>query len=414
MRTAKYSRPTVRRLRNGNFLVNHREYLGEIGASVAFQTASFSLNPGLPGTFPWLSRIANSFEEWKPRKMNFLFKTECSDVIVTGSTSTGALGSVVMATEYNPYNGTFGSKAAMENYDGATSGKPSVSQLHKVQTNPHKNPEGIFYVRNASTATTGVADIRLYDLGVFQIAVSGMPNTGGQIGELWCNYSIEFLKPRMPEGLADPDPLMEHYIVATTGGMGYAGATMLPATPFGTSVTSELIPQGNSTLAQTDAPSGVVPIQTGLISGGQSTSTAVVPVLVAQPQIYVLVNGVSTLVTPYTPSGALGATAANTYYFPPGISSGNYLVSYGALYASTGTVTSVTVTTQNCSVFNLAGNNTAARYYNNSTGNTTYNMYEGFVSVWGPNASLTLAFVGGQTGPTYADFYVIAMPDPMN
>jgi len=48
-----------------------------------------------------------------------------------------------------------------------------------------------------STSVPTGADPRFYDLGLFQIATSGM-QSGYVVGELWVSYDIVFRKPRIP------------------------------------------------------------------------------------------------------------------------------------------------------------------------------------------------------------------------
>jgi hypothetical protein len=205
---------------NGGIIVRHREYIADVTASVDFVNLSFDINPGLAATFPWLAQIAESFEQYCLRGMVFEFKTTSSDVVLSTNATT-ALGSVIMATQYNALDVPFIDKRTMENYQYANSCKPSVSMLHPIECAKSQTSVDNLYVRTGAVPVG--ADQRLYDIGSFQIATTGMQNTGGVIGELWCSFEIEFYKPKL---LVGGDVLSDHYILA--------GVTN--AAPFGTGV----------------------------------------------------------------------------------------------------------------------------------------------------------------------------------
>lgn len=179
----------------GGFIVRHREYLGDITATTDFTINAYSINPGLKSTFPWLAQIADSFEQYRMRGLVFEFKSMSSDSILSSATST-ALGVVVMATEYNVLDGNFQSKSIMENYDFANSGKPSQTLYHPVECAQRMgNPLANMWTRSSPVPST--ADARMYDLGLFQLATSGMQAAGGTIGELWATYEVELYKAKV-------------------------------------------------------------------------------------------------------------------------------------------------------------------------------------------------------------------------
>ena len=56
-------------------VVRHKEYLGEIRGSTTFTVQkSYELNPANVSTFPWLSSIASSFQEYKFRVVGLPFQ----------------------------------------------------------------------------------------------------------------------------------------------------------------------------------------------------------------------------------------------------------------------------------------------------------------------------------------------------
>lgn len=191
------------------FIIRHREYIGDIYSGVAgssgapnpspFKIDSFSINPGLIETFPWLSNVASRFEEYAIEGMLFEYKSLYSDAAVqTG----GSLGAVIMATSYNAAKPLFASKIEMENYEFAQSSKPSVSMCHPIECAKSQNVLSELYVRTSGQDIAD-QDIKMYDFGRFQIASQGIPCTGSalSLGELWVTYQIRFLKPRISDYL---------------------------------------------------------------------------------------------------------------------------------------------------------------------------------------------------------------------
>jgi len=196
----------------GGVIVRHREYLQDINASTAFEIIQFPLNPGLIATFPWLSSIAAHFEQYRWRGILFEFKSLSSDAVLSTATSS-ALGSVVMATQYNALNPIFPNKFVMENYEFANSSKPSISFIHPVECAKRDTSIEELYVRTGAPAAN--ADLRLYDLGNFSIATVGMQADGGVAGELWVTYEVEFFKPKI-ENPTDAEEGVDHFHIGTT------------------------------------------------------------------------------------------------------------------------------------------------------------------------------------------------------
>jgi len=240
-----YDPPELRNLRDRGVVVRHREYITDINASSAFTLQAFSINAGLPATFPWLSQIAEAFEEYYITGMVFEYKTLSADYT---SAASAALGYVVMATQYNSLNPVFPDKKTMENYEFANSAKPSDSFIHPVECKRSITPVSELYVRTGAAPAN--ADLRLYDLGSFQIATGGNSGTG-VIGELWVTFEAVLCKPKLVEAIGY-DVQTDHYRM--TG--------VADATPLGTAQTL----QAGSLLGTTIA-SNVISMPDNVING---------------------------------------------------------------------------------------------------------------------------------------------------
>jgi len=181
----------VNSMNKGSVIVRHREYICDIAATTAFTVRSFPINPGLPQTFPWLSQIAASFEQFRMRGCLFEFLSTSSDALLSTSTST-ALGTVNMATQYDVAHPDFPDKRSMLNHEFANSSKPSCTFIHPIECKKSRTTISELYTRDGEVPDG--SDPHLYDLGNFQIATEGMQASGGVLGELWVTYEVELFK----------------------------------------------------------------------------------------------------------------------------------------------------------------------------------------------------------------------------
>lgn len=169
-----------------------REFLGDIfsgalvNGSSAFTNILYTINPTDRKSFPWLSTIANQFDQWDPNGIIFEF-------VSTSSTFNGtsqALGTVIMATDYDVYDPLYPSKQIMENSDYSCSTRPSENLVHGVECAISERPTKILY-----TSTTGTKSLE--DLANFQIATVGCSTANARLGELWVSYDITFYKKQL-------------------------------------------------------------------------------------------------------------------------------------------------------------------------------------------------------------------------
>lgn len=207
--TASASDPPQLTNTKGATRIQHREYIQDISGSTAFALQAFPINPGIAATFPWLASVANCFEEYVLHGLLFEFKSTSASAL--NSTNT-ALGTVIMATEYNALHDNFVAKRDMENYVYSTSCSPDVSALHPVECARDVNVLSELYVRNIPPSLP--TDLRFSDLGRFQIATVGM-QAAAVIGELWVTYDIELIKPKLPDAYTSIGP--SHYVHSTFG-----------------------------------------------------------------------------------------------------------------------------------------------------------------------------------------------------
>jgi hypothetical protein len=171
-------------------IVCHREYLGDILGTASFANAQYPLNPGLSQTFPWLSTVAENYQEYKFHGVVFEFRP-----LITDFVTNGAPGVVIMATNYNADAPIYINKQQMENSEFAVSVKPTIALMHGVECEVTQTILPQRYVRNGAVPLG--QDLRLYDYGNFQFATQSNPTQN--LGELWVSYCVEFFKPILPQ-----------------------------------------------------------------------------------------------------------------------------------------------------------------------------------------------------------------------
>jgi len=175
----------------GDVVITHSEYLKDIvPTSSDFETQYFqAINPGVSDFLPWLSQMAAFYEEYEIIQLVYTFKS----MVHEGNNS--AAGTVMMATQYNPTSAPFILKQNMENYDYASSCKVSDNLIHGVECDPSKKAGNATEYIRVQAVPSG-QDPKTYDLGVVQLATTGVPG-GLNIGELWVHYKIRLSKAKI-------------------------------------------------------------------------------------------------------------------------------------------------------------------------------------------------------------------------
>lgn len=172
------------------------EYLGDVISSAtagAFRNTSYPLNPGSATTFPWLSAIALLFERYEFKGLIFEFRSSSGDF----NGSSQALGTVFMATDYDPTDAAYASTSTMLQSAYSSSTKTSTDRmLHGVECDPMDRSLNNLYVHSDTSPPTG-AELRQTNWGTFQIATTGLAGTSVNVGQLWVHYDVVFLEKQL-------------------------------------------------------------------------------------------------------------------------------------------------------------------------------------------------------------------------
>lgn len=203
----------------GGTVIRFQEYLGDIVTSAVandFNIQEFILNVANEQTFPWVSQLAANYEQYEMQGLLFQFRSTSANAL--NSTNT-ALGSVMMATQYDVMDTPFASKGEMLNYEFSTSCKPSENCMHMIECAPKQTTISQLYTLNGPVPTG--ADPRLYHLGRFHVATTGFQGQSVNIGELHVTYQIKLLKPKL---FASLGLLIDEYSLLASGANGYTSA----------------------------------------------------------------------------------------------------------------------------------------------------------------------------------------------
>lgn len=207
----------------GGTVIRFQEYLGDVYTSAdivnpdKFTLQSFLINAANSDTFPWLNQIAANYETYSFEGLVFEFRSTSADAL--NSTNT-ALGSVMLATQYDVADPVFRSKAEMLNYEYSNSVKPSDNCMHMIECAPSQNVMTELYTLDGS-APSGT-DARLYHLGRFCVATVGFQAANVNIGELHVTYQVRLLKPKLYASLGN---LGDWYLAQSSN---YTNANPIP------------------------------------------------------------------------------------------------------------------------------------------------------------------------------------------
>ncbi len=170
--------------------VRHKEFIATIVGSTGFTVQQeIVLNPGLRASFPWLSRLAGCYQQYRIRGLVFHYIPTSGNAV---SSTNAALGSVMLQTTYRSTESAPSNKQELLNEYWSTETVPSDTVAHPIECDPKENPFQIHYVRQHGLSSTD--EPLLYDMARTFVCTQGMQSTNA-VGDLWVTYEIELYKP---------------------------------------------------------------------------------------------------------------------------------------------------------------------------------------------------------------------------
>lgn len=239
------SKPMFFRQSHDEQRIIHREKVAKYttpGTGVFSVLASLPLNPGMPGSFPWLSNQASGWESYRFNRLRYIW-------IPTAASSKE--GNIIMAPDYDAADAAPVGETFMSSYTDAEEGNlwlPFAAELSPSLLNGEMKRH---YVRLGALAAN--LDVKTYDSGNFFIASTDDPLAA--VGKLWVEYDVSLFNPQVPPGG-----------FPAGGVMSQGTGTVAAATPFGT------VPISSGAISLAAAATNVISI--GNVQAGQEISVA--------------------------------------------------------------------------------------------------------------------------------------------
>jgi len=179
---------------DGVVMINHKEYICDIVSNGGgFNLCcSFDINAGNPATFPWLSQIAQQFEQYHFEGLCFEFRSTSTEYA-----SSTVLGEVILAPQYNMDAPKFQNIQQMMNQTMAQIVKPSKDAILGIETDPSKVVQRELLVRG-DVVPAGKPK-QFYDLATVYCATNGQASGAANLplGQLWVTYQCALSKPQL-------------------------------------------------------------------------------------------------------------------------------------------------------------------------------------------------------------------------
>lgn len=197
--------PPTYTVRNGRTVINHAEALLTVitGAAGVFTSTRTAL---IPGNFPWMFRIASSWQKFKITNLRAIYTPVCSTTIS---------GEVILAMIYDRRDNTAANMSEACNIHNAVSAPywGGVEGLSFTKTGPFLKPTpgvvstdmdashiSIPYYPFSTTAAFGAlttADQNTCCPVSLDVYVNGGPSAT-EVGKVWIHYEIELVDPITP------------------------------------------------------------------------------------------------------------------------------------------------------------------------------------------------------------------------
>lgn len=177
---------------DGRITVTHTEWLQKVTPTTVDEfevIVEKNINPGLPGSFPWLSGIANNYESYAFKSLRFHYIPRCSSATP---------GTVMMLMDYDCLDAAPTLEQEIMNSHRATSGpawqeQTLVCDLADLLKWPQR------YTRKGEHP---VQDQKTYDVGKFLLCTSGAAALTA-FGSIRIEYEVVLMTPQLRNPFGD-------------------------------------------------------------------------------------------------------------------------------------------------------------------------------------------------------------------
>lgn len=187
----------------GCIRITRREFVQPILIQDDATIFELAVEPSKTGTFPWLSGIAESWQQYQILGLAYEYVPTSGAAVANNS---GALGQVVMAFRYDvteaPNAYPNDSLRGMLNQSGAVSTSPAAPSTCFMECDPQLTNQFTRFIRRPASAVNNYSE-QNFDAAKLMVLTQGAQNsTNKQAGQLWCTYDIMLFHPTT----IDPSP----------------------------------------------------------------------------------------------------------------------------------------------------------------------------------------------------------------
>lgn len=168
---------SVTNLSDGIVRIKHRAFIKPITSFSTFTAEKLSCNPGLSGSFPWLSKLARKYDMYRFVNLKYSYRSV---------TATSTPGVVMLSFDYDAAD------------DAPTTKSKQAQTIPNAESNSWTNVDLVVRTDSAWRFTRpGILpanlDVKTYDLG--SLFYSSVYGTGVVTGELYVEYTVELKRP---------------------------------------------------------------------------------------------------------------------------------------------------------------------------------------------------------------------------
>lgn len=184
--TRKTPAPRIVNTREG-CVITHREYIADVVRTTNdFSLDSYSINPGLAGSFPWLAQVASRFESYTFERLDFIYEP---------SVPTSQPGTIMMAIDFDSADAAPANKTTMLAMQGAMRSAPWQGMRISASALDRKKMVTERYTRSG-TVPTG-SDVKTLDVGNLFLASIGTGGPTVTLGDLSVHYTVRLRTPQI-------------------------------------------------------------------------------------------------------------------------------------------------------------------------------------------------------------------------
>jgi len=172
--------PVIIRTRDDSVVIKHRELVSIVAGTVNFTSTTIPIQPGLSGSFPWLSTQTPAWEKYRFRKLRATYYTR---------TGTSTPGSMMLVPDYDSADAPPTSALSASAFHGTADDAPWKT----ITLNFDMKRSRELFIRNGPLAVN--LDIKTYDFAVMFLCTAD--GTAVNWGKVYLEYEIELINPQV-------------------------------------------------------------------------------------------------------------------------------------------------------------------------------------------------------------------------